>query len=135
MSKAQNGQVYVVEPRKKVWARDNRFTGLSMLTENREIYRPVGASSPARLVAFMNRQLTSARNLSDRAPPFYAKNPKFSITGVRYPPLRQLKKLQLPPPPWNLAVCELLEVDTKVNVPIGRIDPAESTLPLFCFIS
>ena len=118
--------MYVVEPQKKVWARNNRCTGHSMRLKAKK------STSPSRV---HESAIDIGEELSDRAPPFYAKNPRFSISGVRYPPLRQLKKLQLPPPPWNLAVYELLEVDTKVNVPIGRIDPAESTLPLFCFTS
>jgi hypothetical protein len=55
---------------------DNRFTGLSILTESRNL-QAVGASSPARLVAFTNRQLNRGLFLSDRVPPFYAKTQVF----------------------------------------------------------
>jgi hypothetical protein len=55
---------------------DNRFTGLSILTESKNL-QAVGASSPARLVAFTNRQLNRGLFLSDHAPPFYAKTQVF----------------------------------------------------------
>ena len=67
--------VYVVEPRKKVWARITASRVFPFWLKA-EIYKP-WASSPARLIAFTNRQLNRGLFLSDRAPPFYAKTQVF----------------------------------------------------------